>query len=320
MSTKIYDAYIMENTNMIGIKQFIDVVRGECIKAGTEILKKSCASKVSKIIDSIAIAKAERNEEKYQELLLQYYAEMNDTLYNRLHKKEVEKVQVKDTVEHMKTMYSPLYIAKQCTENKMEISELKRHYMFNSLDMKNEIALFPLDNTHTLFMVFGEQIRKIMENILADDEWHDFREKYVIRDYHYQNQVEKPEYISDEDWEQRRKDWDKVLPSGVPSNDGLIVNLTNASTYDDICLWGEDDVFSFINGIEKRAEYWARKYINEIFNAEYKDSPPIDGLMKMFKMIDDPNTKYGKIYQKKVEQYREILPEIKSKDLSRKNL
>lgn len=299
MSTKIYHAYIIGKTDVMEIKQFTDTVKEECIKVGTELLKKSCASKAGKVIDSIAIAKAERNEEKYQELLLRYYEEMNDTLYKRLHKKGNEKVPINDAVEQMKAMYSPLDIAKQCTENKMDVSELEMCYQFNALGLKNEIALFPLDKAHTLFMVFGEQIRKIMGNILTGNEWKAFREEYGIRDYHYQNQVEKPEYISDEEWEQRRKDWDMVLTSGIPSNDGLIVNLTNASTYDDICLWGEDDIFSFINGVEKRAEYWARKYI--------------DG-------IDDPNTKYEKLYKEKVEQYKNILPEIRKKDLSRKIL
>lgn len=47
-----------------------------------------------------------------------------------------------------------------------------------------------------------------------------------IIDYHYQNQTDKPDDISDEEWNLRERDWDKALPGlGIPLMHGFSTDL-----------------------------------------------------------------------------------------------
>ena len=49
-----------------------------------------------------------------------------------------------------------------------------------------------------------------------------FRSQPKVSEYHYQDSTDKPKHISKKDWNQRKKDWDKALPTGVPKESGLI--------------------------------------------------------------------------------------------------
>ncbi len=47
-----------------------------------------------------------------------------------------------------------------------------------------------------------------------------------IVDFHYQNQTDRPEEISEEDWEHRKEVWDRLfMGSSVPAETGLMLNL-----------------------------------------------------------------------------------------------
>ena len=61
-----------------------------------------------------------------------------------------------------------------------------------------------------------------------------FLDSKNLKDFHYQNQVDKPEDITDCQWEKRRKIWSEIFKTGRPSDDGF--------TYDFISV---DNLYRF---------------------------------------------------------------------------
>lgn len=50
-----------------------------------------------------------------------------------------------------------------------------------------------------------------------------------ITEYAYWNNVDQPDNISEEEWEQRKTDWDEALPgAGIPKNNGMVLHLVDA--------------------------------------------------------------------------------------------
>jgi hypothetical protein len=82
------------------------------------------------------------------------------------------------------------------------------------------IHIIPIKNK-TLILWYGEsdQLRTIFEC----QDW--------IEGYHYQNQADRPEDLSEEEWELRRLDWEEALPNGVPSDRGFTVDLVDEEKF-----------------------------------------------------------------------------------------
>lgn len=50
-----------------------------------------------------------------------------------------------------------------------------------------------------------------------------------MQDYGYWNNTDKPKDVSDDEWEQRRKDWDDALVSvGIPKDNGMVLHIVDA--------------------------------------------------------------------------------------------
>ena len=46
-----------------------------------------------------------------------------------------------------------------------------------------------------------------------------------LEDYHYQNQVDMPDDVSEEEWDKRSEKWDELMPSGIPAKDGIVTSI-----------------------------------------------------------------------------------------------
>ncbi|MEE3344693.1 MAG: hypothetical protein VZS44_11405, partial [Bacilli bacterium] len=101
-------------------------------------------------------------------------------------------------------------------------NKLRNSFFYGLTDYKNnlmewqkytKLIFIPCDNS-VLAMVFGN-------TTLLGDTFNKYFE-----DYHYQNQTDKPDYITDEEWEKRKEDWDKAIGSDyIPIRHGLTINL-----------------------------------------------------------------------------------------------
>ena len=82
-------------------------------------------------------------------------------------------------------------------------------------DYRCTLQIIPM-KAKTLVMYFGNpMLRDYMESR------HD-----LLIDYHYQNQTDQPDDISDAEWDMREKDWDKAIgPDYIPKQHGFTVDL-----------------------------------------------------------------------------------------------
>ena len=99
-----------------------------------------------------------------------------------------------------------------------EINKCAKFSPFRSCyDYRCKLQIIPME-TKTLAMFFGNPM---LRNYLKSRP--DF-----LTDYHYQNQTDRPEDISDTEWNLREKDWDKAIgPDYIPSQHGFTVDLFN---------------------------------------------------------------------------------------------
>ena len=81
-------------------------------------------------------------------------------------------------------------------------------------EFKGIMTIHPLENK-TLAMIFGG--KDVMTYMTTQPE---------LSDYHYQNQTDKPDEISDEEWDMRKDDWDNAIGYDyIPSHHGLSLEL-----------------------------------------------------------------------------------------------
>lgn len=117
---------------------------------------------------------------------------------------------------------------------------LKDMYGFN----KAEIVYIP-HNDDIFAMFFGSYE---YETYVANND--------NFTDYHYQNQSDKPDNITDEEWEQREKDWEEAIgPDYVPINHGMLFTFLDHDSYDIERKLSE----AFESAMEKVEEIKAKK-------------------------------------------------------------
>ena len=99
-----------------------------------------------------------------------------------------------------------------------------------------------------------------------------------LSDYHYQNQTDKPEKISDEEWEIRKQDWEEAIgPDYIVNNHGFSANLSN---YANIYFSSKNEVFADIEPDHNKIKADLRDSFSDfpkcndgVTISEYVDSP-----------------------------------------------
>ena len=116
--------------------------------------------------------------------------------------------------QDMKSAWAYLYC--EITDKIADLSNTTRPFGYN---FYNNLLLFPLKDK-ILAMYFGNtDIRRFIEN-------HE-----MFEDYHYQNQCDKPDDISDKEWDKRESDWNDAIGTDyIPANHGWQVQLFNTET------------------------------------------------------------------------------------------
>jgi len=104
-----------------------------------------------------------------------------------------------------------------------EWRKIDRESIRSTLDWSCEISLFPLAARDFLCCYFTER-DSIIELIQAQP-W--------FTEYAYYNNTDQPDDISDEEWEQRKRDWDIVFPhwGDTPAKRMFTLKLTDTHRY-----------------------------------------------------------------------------------------
>lgn len=120
------------------------------------------------------------------------------------------------------------------------------------LDLSSDCVVFPMGKRKTLILFYCEN--KELTAI-----WERLR---FIKEYHYQNQTDKPRGISEKNWDQRKRDWDKALGYDVPINRGYCFTFTQERLPVFIKRSG---VSAFVPDEETRILYQMKeKYVNSL--------------------------------------------------------
>ena len=263
MSTKIYDAYIMDTNSMKIFNEFIKEIKAECIKREQKRIFKLIADQITDMVDSIALSNQKNMPEslKYdkEKLICGYYEDYQKTISGLIREKEIikDKDKIFHNIKNYNALYNILKMASEIVGNKMEIAEVDRSIMTLEYEVRNSIYIFPY-KSKILFMVFGQTLQNLMYENISKEEWNDFVCKYKISDYHYQNQTDRPEHISKKEWNKRYKDWMEVMPTGVPRDTGMVINITGYDDFkNDMFFIKPEKIHTYLKSKDERVEQLA---------------------------------------------------------------
>ena len=245
MSTKIYNAYVFDkNYSMYELEQLLDPVKEKIKKMAKEMKKQWLISEYFYYCDYLKIYGKEKCKEKaygikFEDKLSKCQKQIWEDLAN----------------ENLHCLY--LHIDWYFSER---LQFCEKHSLCN--DYKALVQVIPLADK-TLAMYFGNP---------------DFFQECnfsFLSDYHYQNQCDKPEEISDEEWNKRENDWDKAIgPDYVPAKHGFLVELFNTEWDFGIISFKdiekefypamEQRVIRMIEDLETEDTEWIKEKIKEI--------------------------------------------------------
>ena len=191
----------------------------------------------------------------------------NETLYYKYFQRLIELNVEEEDMHYLKKENPDLHL--ELTEvfhkdiiskdllQQIEINKLLHKNFQESFD--NEIIVFesfvkPHFDQNTIFPEhINNQGTKCVPVIVFGKEAFAYAEKH-FKDFHYQDQTDKPEDIFETDWLFREKAWQNRLKTGIPSVDGLEIKLSDESSVNRLHL-----INMMQHGIKKTME----KYKNE---------------------------------------------------------
>lgn len=229
MSIKIYDAYRMKAVSPEELQTFVKLIRNHCIDCISKEYVKAIAVTVGKITDLVTIYQKQKTLFQDTDIHVPEYIE---DLYMKATPTGFILNQFPKPVQMPTYEMDCLNLAKAFIENHTQAKTITGAPL--PIHTENSIVFFPLHPNTILFQVFGHWATTFLQDIAASrpgQPLHVYKDTYQIEDYYYQNAVDKPTDISDTDWELRKIHWDRVMPTGFPSVDGISVTLTDFDLY-----------------------------------------------------------------------------------------
>lgn len=149
------------------------------------------------------------------------YTEMRDDIIKKLHIRLDGRRTREETLEE----FTPGELAIMLADD-----YVRKAY---NLDGSPKLAMFdapgPRSHNEHLIIAFGNDFAHMMENIESDAS-NAIRRKFRISEYDYSDQADKPDKISDAEWKERRKTWEKSMPNGSAARDGIVLDICSHLT------------------------------------------------------------------------------------------
>ena len=285
MSTKIYNAYIFDKVyTMHEIMQMFESVRKDMAAHVRQAKSRYTTRELVHLYDFLAYfgpARVAKMYERYQGMENKKLSDYDMKLiWDILNSKP-------ENVESVKEV-----LGRYFDNRAYDDSESKRR-IDSTFDYTAEVVIIPLEDKMLLMYFGNSDMHEIVENLP------------YLADYHYQNQVDKPESISDEEWEQRKNDWEKALGSdGIPARHGMSVQLFNCG-YDMFAIPVAPFDEANIPTIEERAK-WLMDYMDD-----YPNPPEGDASVNWCRYLRSPE--YLEWKKNRLEEVQEKLKEIPAK-------
>lgn len=240
MSTKIYDAYKFDKKYSFDeLMTIFERWRKDIRNIAEKEFANMCLRKFAFYYDLVTIKGSDFIKEQREKL---EPIEKNRTiirLYELLENIDSDNIPIAVIMMHI------VDIINESIHNK------DKGYNYIAQMFKSDIYVYTVSRK-ILFMYFG-----------GVDYQNYIMNQPEVEDYHYQNQTDRPEDISEDSWKRRAFNWDKAIgPDYIPSNHGIAVHFIN----------NEDIEFSILN-----------KYI-KVKNISNESFPTLDERVEM--MID----------------------------------
>lgn len=188
MSTKIYNGYeiMIDRATLPQLRDFMSGMQGRIRGICKTLISKKLADISSQVADARILEKKGLSYDKSRKIVGKH-----------------------DYCTHEDKHESPLYFAHQLLENRYHKIE-ETGTRDPEFDFEFEVCFLPLGD-RTLALLYTEQKAFVRA----------WEKNPLVRDYHYQNQTDKPDSISEKDWERRKSDWDIALGHNVPAQVGF---------------------------------------------------------------------------------------------------
>ena len=209
MSIKIYNAYICDKVySMHELMQKVKTLRAEIVQLANNKRKHYIVSQCVHLQDFRAVRGLKETQMMRAKLAANKKEKMSD--YSLVEMWKVVSEEEFDTRTLMDAIDSHFL-------NKAYEDGKSNRRIDSDFDYNCSMMVIPMENKQ-LVLVFGnDELTEVVKN----QPW--------LRDYHYQNQTDCPANISEEEWEQRRKDWDEAIgPDYLPVNHGMEIKLCDS--------------------------------------------------------------------------------------------
>lgn len=242
MSTKIYNAYIVKLRDYKEYYQFVKGLQQLAVEDAKRQIYKRIADKIVQIHDEAVLYRTEHSEYFSSSPIAVLYDDFPKSLVEMYinivnpPKRMLANPQNFYKIEKDNRFFLATILEHLCVEDVLSKSEYSMLSERNdSRDYRNEIVFFQTVEKKIVFQVFGSQIEDLFYHACWNPEKLSkealvFFAKYDVRDFHYQNQTDRPESVTEEEWKFREATWERIMPSGIPARDGICTVLLDGNS------------------------------------------------------------------------------------------
>lgn len=329
MSTKIYNGFKCNSLSAMMQKELICDLKAKLISKYEEAYYQVFAEKSLDFIDQLSIMDQEEDFGKLKTALQTYYQEqcsIDKALYAARYGdvQQIEDDTINNAFAHYTTIKT-LFV--DILAEDMRESEIHPTIMNDDTYFKTTLVVLPLNKSKMLLMTYPNAFTNILLELISTDKA--FANKYGLEEYHYQDQTDKPNSISSAQWAKRKKDWDEALPSGIPSKDGICINLIDSKLFSQGFLFKKftKNVFNLYPSRTERVDKLAQE---KAFDTYYEMNIGSDGKNDHYtimllereyrKKLAENDAEAQDIFDKAWSRVNGCLPEITEEDLTKKKI
>lgn len=277
MSTKIYNGFCMKSLSSMQILEFTKELREIMVDVFAKQYRQLCAQKLVDTVDELKMLDHEKKFDLIEKYLISLYQQRMSVVktVNTLNSGyKLPEKSVGDIVKYFSpSYYSIKTLCREIVDEKIKATELSPTILNQDYWIHASVVLFPLSKTKMLFASFGDALTRFLLEICESNtsEHNAFCEKYGLQEYHYQNSTDKPNNISNREWNIRAKNWSKVW-SGPANQSGISITILDADMFlYNMCLdkQNRDDYVLEIKGKEERVAKIARDNILQPYCKKY---------------------------------------------------
>lgn len=290
MSLIIHNGYQTNLTNIADLHNLVNTVRSSCQTIIYQKILRLFTRQMERLLDGHFLLSAQLTPEDTA-FLTTFHDESYQTVLGAYRAyRTVDKTAPDITcLSNLGTVNLPLTIlVKEQLRERIEDAEQRE--INNIYNFQNSLAVFSHPNGHTYLIFYGNEWDKKPLPILADE-------------FSYDGRVDEPDFLTPEQWNERRDIWNTLVPQS-PYENGMCIQLADG-TSEIMKLYIEpieyETIKSYLRPVEERAETYARRLIYKQAEQTLTDTTAstILAFDKQFKQdIQNPNTETGAAYQK----------------------